>query len=278
MIKNIEQMNLYITFSLPFELMTNSIQMSDGIKHQLPAPHMTFWFQVPQVEVIVRTRMKILAIDQSTSIGSLSLLENTTPLVDIKLSERALRSQEIFPRLTTLMQEQKLQPEDIDALAVNLGPGSFSGVRMSIATAGGFTLPDNKPVIGVGIGEAIAMNILSEDDDRSLAVIGDARRSSFWYAVFQRKGNRIITIRDYALTTPEDIGTAVKEATTICSPDWGRIGAVLTEHLSGLTLIEGDQVPSATNVGILAYHILEDDLEPRALQPIYMHPAVASPS
>ena len=222
--------------------------------------------------------MKILAIDQSTAIGSLSLLENTTVLVEIQLSERALRSQEIFAQLTSVLSSEDIMPSDIDMIAVDLGPGSFSGIRMSIATAGGFTLPDKKPVIGISIGEAIAWNILSENDDRTLAVIGDARRNSFWYGLFRRENDAIITVQDYALTTPDGISEAVATCDALCSPDWERIGNVLKESLPQLEIIEGEQVPSASTIGTLAHGLAQSATPPRELQPIYMHPAVAPTS
>jgi tRNA threonylcarbamoyladenosine biosynthesis protein TsaB len=222
--------------------------------------------------------MKILAIDQSTAIGSLSLLENTTVLVEIQLSERALRSQEIFAQLANVLSKEAISPSDIDMLAVDLGPGSFSGVRMSIAATTGFALPDKKPVIGIGIGEAIAWDLLPKDDNRTLAVIGDARRKSLWYGLFRREGDSIITVKDYALTTPDGITEAIEGSNIVCSPDWDRIGDLLKEALPLPEIIEGDQVPSSSTIGTLAHGLMHSGIPPRQLQPIYMHPAVAPTS
>ncbi len=92
--------------------------------------------------------MKLLGIDTSTSFAGVGLR------VDGDVSTRSWRSRhnhgrEVMPAVMELLGAAGLKPSDLDAVAVALGPGGFSAVRVGIATAHGLVAPTSKKLIGV---------------------------------------------------------------------------------------------------------------------------------
>ena len=79
--------------------------------------------------------MKILAMDSSGLPASAAILENGTLLAEYTVNFKMTHSQTLLPMIDTLMQMTGTRPEELDALAISGGPGSFTGLRIGAATA-----------------------------------------------------------------------------------------------------------------------------------------------
>jgi len=128
--------------------------------------------------------MIILAIDQSSSFSSIALLKDDVVIAGKEWDEKGMRNQYVFTALPELLSEDSISLADIDMFAVGLGPGAFSGLRISLSALRGIALPTQKPVFGVSSAEAIARSIALDNGCTEIAVVGDARRSLFWLARF----------------------------------------------------------------------------------------------
>ncbi|QQR80727.1 MAG: tRNA (adenosine(37)-N6)-threonylcarbamoyltransferase complex dimerization subunit type 1 TsaB [Deltaproteobacteria bacterium] len=107
--------------------------------------------------------MKILAIETSTLTGSVALLDVSETekkvLGEISLSISVQHSERLLPMVDHLLSQCSCTLEMIDLFAVSVGPGSFTGLRIGIAAAQGFSLSTGKSLVGVSTLKSLAMNV-----------------------------------------------------------------------------------------------------------------------
>jgi len=132
--------------------------------------------------------MNILAMDTSSLTATVAVLTDEKLMGEFSVSNKLTHSQTIMPMTDTLLKTASMQISDIDVFAVSVGPGSFTGLRIGMATAKTFAQALNKPIIGVSSLEAIAQNI--SFTDAIICPIMDARRSEVYNALY-KNGNEI---------------------------------------------------------------------------------------
>lgn len=102
--------------------------------------------------------MLVLAIDTTTSVCSVALAEDDRLVGEIATNLPRTHSQRLMPMVETLFAETATKPEDLDLLAVTRGPGSFTGLRIGIATVKGMGLALDLPVAGLSTLQVLAHN------------------------------------------------------------------------------------------------------------------------
>lgn len=127
--------------------------------------------------------MKILTLDTSGSCSSVALSDGAHLLGEYILGEDRLNSGRLFASIENLLQSARLSPADLDAFAVALGPGSFTGVRVGIATVKGLALATQKPVVGFSSLAMLALNL--PFSEFSVAPLFDARKSEVYAGLYQ---------------------------------------------------------------------------------------------
>ena len=120
--------------------------------------------------------MRVLALDTSTSHGSVALLDGGRVLLD----ESCVSDRNHGCTLVPLLQRARDLVERFDCIAVGLGPGSYAGVRIAIATAMGLGMADGAKLVGIP-----SVSAWECDTDHHLA-IGDARREAFYFTKVER--------------------------------------------------------------------------------------------
>ena len=132
--------------------------------------------------------MLLLSLDTASTTLSLSLVENEKVLA--KFDETMLRGQaeRLIPEIQTLFQKAGREVKELSAVAIGVGPGSFTGVRVALATARGFGLALNVPVLGVSSLEAYAYGA-GED----VLVALDTKRGDFYVAGFDKDLNEVFS-------------------------------------------------------------------------------------
>ncbi len=144
--------------------------------------------------------MKILALDSSAA-GCHACLWEDNKLIQIK-SEMMMRGQDarLVPLIQELMAEASLTYSDLDRIAVSRGPGSFTGIRVGLATARGLALAAEKPVIGMD--RFSIYRKLFEKETRPLMVVIDSRRKDLFVKIFNGSDTNP---EDAEMLTPEEI-------------------------------------------------------------------------
>lgn len=103
--------------------------------------------------------MKILALDTSSKNASVAILEDNQILIELNNEDEKTHSQKLMPMIDEAFQKTKLSLNDISLIACGLGPGSFTGVRIGIATAKAFVDTKHIPCVGISSLEALAYNL-----------------------------------------------------------------------------------------------------------------------
>lgn len=126
--------------------------------------------------------MKILGIDTSTPIGSVALIDGENIVAEHTLNIVQAHSSRLMPAIDTVLKWGDITPDALDGCAVGIGPGSFTGVRIGVATAKSLCYAVDKPIVGVSTLEAIAFNLRWTDG--FVCPILDARRSEIYGSIF----------------------------------------------------------------------------------------------
>ncbi len=136
--------------------------------------------------------MRILAFETSAKACSVALLQEDVLLAESYQNTGLTHSQTLLSMAQTLLDQCELSPEDVDAVAVAAGPGSFTGVRIGVAAAKGFAWGKEIPCCGVSTLEAMAEN-LGVYQGYVLPVM-DARRQQVYNALFHAEKGRLTRI------------------------------------------------------------------------------------
>lgn len=127
--------------------------------------------------------MKILGIDTSTPIGSVALIDGGNLAAEHTLNIVQAHSSRLMPAIDTVLKWSDITAGDLDGCAVGIGPGSFTGIRIGVATIKSLCYALDKPIVGVSTLEAVAYNLRWTNGP--ICPLLDARRSEIYGAIFQ---------------------------------------------------------------------------------------------
>ncbi|MBP3361896.1 MAG: tRNA (adenosine(37)-N6)-threonylcarbamoyltransferase complex dimerization subunit type 1 TsaB [Clostridia bacterium] len=126
--------------------------------------------------------MKILGIDTSSAVASAALIDDEKLIAEYTLNLKKTHSEMLLPMISAMLDACSCSAEDIDAFAVSVGPGSFTGLRIGIATAKGLAHATGKKVVPVGTLPALAFNLPM--CEHLIVPIMDARRSQVYTGTY----------------------------------------------------------------------------------------------
>jgi tRNA threonylcarbamoyladenosine biosynthesis protein TsaB len=144
--------------------------------------------------------MIILAVDTTTFAGSAALLENTKLLSEINIQAASDYSERLLPSIHLLLEISNMKIKEIDAFAVAIGPGSFTGIRIGLSTIKSFAYASRKLIAPVSTLKALALK-LHHSQGRLLCPIIDAKKGEVYAALFEsgkRKPKEIIAQGAYS--------------------------------------------------------------------------------
>ena len=131
--------------------------------------------------------MKILSIDTSMAICSVAILEDNKIIKEMHNYSEKEHSETLMPIIDELFKSTNLTLDDIGLIACSVGPGSFTGIRIGIATVKAFADAKNIPVVGVNSLEALAYLGIIEKGEGEYVSILDARNDNVYFAIYKMK-------------------------------------------------------------------------------------------
>lgn len=126
--------------------------------------------------------MKILALDSSGLVASVALVTEDQVIGEYTINYKKTHSQTLLPMLDVMFRQLDMEIDEIDAIAVSGGPGSFTGLRIGAATAKGLGLALNKPLIHIPTAEGMAYQMYGVEG--VVCPIMDARRSQVYTGIY----------------------------------------------------------------------------------------------
>jgi tRNA threonylcarbamoyladenosine biosynthesis protein TsaB len=220
----------------------------------------------------------ILAIDTSSAWCSVALSLEGQAVQFRHEAVTAGASQLLLPWIESLLIDAKTSLNDLDAIAVGIGPGAFTGVRLGVAAVQGLAVSQNIPVVPVCSRDAIAAQLLDSASFKSsrpqrLMIAIDCIRDRVYWASYDIEDKRLPKrIGDIHLTKPEDLNLDGVQLLA---------GSALNAYSQRLPKFTGSIDPdiSISALGILkfAQQSLHDGVqcEVRLLEPLYVRDKVA---
>ena len=125
----------------------------------------------------------ILAIDTATDWLGLALHDGATVLAEFGWRSRCTQTVELAPAVAQLWSRTGVAPSDLSAVAVAIGPGSYTGLRVGLALAKGIALAQKLPLVGVPTLDIVAAAVCRLETD--LVVVAQAGRTRLWAGQYQ---------------------------------------------------------------------------------------------
>jgi len=223
--------------------------------------------------------MITLALDTSTALGTVALLQDERPPTEIAFQRQCALAngtdQHLFGAIQQVLGRQRLSARDVELVAVGVGPGSFTGIRVAIAAAKGLALPYACPIKAVNSFDTLALTVLSQmpAEYAQMCVLSDARRDEVYCASYDRDGR---CVSDCRITSLEQLIETIASPTWFVSSEMEYFGDALRKFSNRFVHIASASLyPSAMVVGQLARQNFHEDADNsgQRLEPVYLRAA-----
>lgn len=152
--------------------------------------------------------MNILAIDSSAKAASAAIIKDNKLIGEFFINTKITHSQTLMPMVKSLLENTKTNINEIDNFAVNIGPGSFTGVRIGVCACKGLAMASGKGCIGVSTLLSLAYNLISFNC--IVCAVMDARRAQVYNAIFKIKNGKITRLCEDRALSIEELGNELK--------------------------------------------------------------------
>ncbi len=231
----------------------------------------------------------LLALETSSVAGSVALLRGPELVRQIELEEGLRHGRALLPAVEECLEAAGVKVTDLAAVAVSIGPGSYTGTRVGVMAAKALAFGARIPVVGISSLAALAWT--ARELAPTIIPVQDARRDEVYCAVYAVENGKqetaaagmsaaawpLAALRLDAALTPEEAARLGQ------GPDSALVGTAITRYRQlfrecaapGTLVLEKPAAPTAAAVGFLAqarFAAGEVD-EPLALQPVYLRRA-----
>lgn len=223
-----------------------------------------------------------LALETATPVGSVSLIDGAGQGIEADLAQRSNHSRTLLPTVSVLLTQAGLTPQDLGLIVADIGPGSFTGLRIGLSAAKGLAWALNKPLVGVH-----SLDVLAERLPRTYGLycpVLDARKGEVYTALYRvgpDKTGRLKTERltELLLLRPEALAGFIQEKTVFVGDGLVNYGGLLEKALGPLYR-RGDEdldfpgASAAARLG-LARFAAGAESDPALILPVYIRPSEA---
>ena len=148
--------------------------------------------------------MKILSVETSTMLGGVAIIDEHAGLIaETRLNVKTTHSERLMTAVNNTLLQSELNLEDIDAFAVAIGPGSFTGLRIGLSTVKGLSYATGKPVVTVPTLDAFAWSF--SYSIYPVCMMLDARKSEVYAAVYSWEDSNFRTVIECMTIKPETL-------------------------------------------------------------------------
>lgn len=224
--------------------------------------------------------MRILAFDTATSACTVAI--GTQESIDAEESVVAPRKhmEKLLPLIDEVLTESSVLIENVEGIAVGVGPGSFTGIRIAVSIAQGLALGLEVPLIGVSTLDVLAYGCSIKEGLVSPVI--DAKRGEVYFAVYKKSGGNLKRLSPYKALEPKDFCQeieALKRPVTVLGDAFYVYGDVLRKELTSKSVVDPGEnwYPKGYNILPLAFARIEGEKGQEISQvlPIYVRKPIA---
>lgn len=163
--------------------------------------------------------MKILALDFSSTQRSVAVLNDGDAAAYQVIDASTGRDMKPFALIEAALRQAKLEREAIECIAVGIGPGSYTGIRVAISLAQGWQLATGVKLLGVSSVDCIAAQAAAEGVSGKCCVAIDALRGEFYLASYEVSGSGVKEIAPLKLATLAEVEARIKAGALPVGPE-----------------------------------------------------------
>ena len=212
----------------------------------------------------------LLSMDSSAVTASVALTDGDEIIKSEFVNSGLTHSETLLPMITRVMDGRKYS--ELDGIAITAGPGSFTGVRIGVATVKGLAFNDDIPCFSVSTLEAIAYNFV--DKNAVVCAVMDARRMQFYNALFRVQNGKVERLCDDRAISIEDLRNDLKQYDKVVIAGDGAKLCFHNIELENCTLADDDRIYQNA-VGVAKAAQNKNAISPKALMPVYLRQSQA---
>ncbi len=218
----------------------------------------------------------LLSLETSTRCSSVALTRGTLAdgevLAEVSLSSNITHSRRLIVAIDTLFSETRTDWQQIAGIGTGLGPGSFTGLRIGMATAKGFAFAGQKKLLGVSTLDALAAMCVTR---RRICAVIDARKKQVYMAFYRWvEGEGAVRQGELRALSPQRLTEEIREPTIMVGDGVSTYGGYFRDALKDMVAFAPAALhrPSAAAVGLLCGHLYanNDFLETAGSTPLYV--------
>lgn len=212
----------------------------------------------------------LLSMDSSAVTASVALTDGDDVIKSEFVNSGLTHSETLLPMITRVMDGHKYS--ELDGIAITAGPGSFTGVRIGVATVKGLAFYNDIPCYSVSTLEAIAYNFI--DEDAVVCAVMDARRMQFYNAVFRVQNGKVERLCNDRAISVDDLREDIKDYKNVIIAGDGARLCFQNIELDNCILADENRIyQNAVSVAKAAKN--KKALSPKALMPVYLRQSQA---
>jgi len=221
--------------------------------------------------------VKVLALETATIAGSIAIADEEGLIGEVRVNVKVAHAERLMPSIEYLLNASHISIKDIDAFAISIGPGSFTGLRIGLSTVKGFSYATNKPIIPVPTLDAFARTI--PFCSCFICPMLDARKNEVYTGLYNWEGTLCRKIISETAIKVSEFLKGIKESTVFMG-DGARIYKKLimdTLQANAIFAPSSRMAPSASSVAEIAIEKLKEGvtIDPVSLTPFYIRKSEA---
>lgn len=153
--------------------------------------------------------MLILSVDSSSSTATCALVKDDEILGEINLNNKKQHSVILMDLIDKILKEYDIDINSLDGFVISRGPGSFTGLRIGMATLKGLAFASNKPLTSISTLDALAYNVISFNG--IICSIMDALRDNVYTCLYKNENNSLIPLIKEDCLSIDELTNILKE-------------------------------------------------------------------
>ena len=216
--------------------------------------------------------MRILGIETSTTTGGVAVVSEEGVIAQYSLNIEVKHSERLMATIDRVLSDSRLSLADVGGIAVSIGPGSFTGLRVGLATAKGLAFATGKPVAAVPTLRALAWNLPFAA--HPVCPLFDAKKKEVYAALYRFDGPALVQVADERVRPLADLLNTLGGATVFTGDGARQFRAEIANALGERALFApmAATLPSAASVAEIGLGMIKEGAtsDPDRLVPMYL--------
>ena len=221
--------------------------------------------------------MTILGIDTATRINSVAVVKDSVVLAEITADEGLTHSSRLANHVELVIQKSKTRLKDLSGIAISIGPGSFTGLRVGVSFAKALAFSSGLPIAGISTLDALALRMngtsgkimtaegVSKTYDELICPALDGKKNEVFFALYAKNGKNLLKLvqetNASAVSASEKILQFAAGTVIFQGDAFAKFGGVFSSAIKGAAEArENIRMPSAVATAVLGSGLISEGL------------------